>query len=75
MLMTTVMISRSDLLAVLPRSVAAFYIETGLIAEVGVQLDGFIGRYGLLLPNRDEPDPAIEALVRQIQLAAATGPS
>jgi DNA-binding transcriptional LysR family regulator len=75
MLMTTVMISRSDLLAVLPRSVAKFYIETGLIAEVAVQLDGFIGRYGLLLPNRDEPDPAIEALVRQIQLAAATGPS
>lgn len=75
MLMTTVMISRSDLLAVLPRSVAKFYIETGLIAEVAVQLDGFIGRYGLLLPNKDEPDPAIEALVRQIQLAAASGPS
>jgi DNA-binding transcriptional LysR family regulator len=71
MLMTTVMISRSDLLAVLPRSVARFYIETGLIAEIRVPLEGFIGRYGLLLPNKDESDPAVEALVRQIQLAAA----
>lgn len=71
MLMTTVMISRSALLAVLPRSVARFYIETGLIAEVTVPLAGFIGRYGLLLPNKDEPDPAIEALVRQIHAAAA----
>lgn len=71
MLMTTVMISRSDLLAVLPLSVARFYIETSLIAEVKVPLAGFIGRYGLLLPNKDKPDPAIEALVRRIQLAAA----
>lgn len=71
MLMTTVMISRSAFLAVLPRSVAQFYIETGLIAQVDVPLEGFIGRYGLLLPNKDEPDPAIEALVRQIHLAAS----
>lgn len=71
MLMTTVMISRSAFLAVLPRSVAQFYIETGMIAEIDVPLEGFIGRYGLLLPNKDEPDPAIEALVRQIHLAAS----
>lgn len=69
MLMTTVMISRGDLLAVLPRSVARFYVRTGLISEVPVHLDGFMGRYGLLLPNRDEADPAIEALVRHIQAA------
>jgi len=75
MLMTTVMISRSACLAVLPRSVAQFYIETGLIAEVAVPLGGFIGRYGLLLPNKDETDPAIETLVRQIQIAATTEPS
>jgi DNA-binding transcriptional LysR family regulator len=70
MLMTTVMISRSDLLAVLPRSVAQFYIETGVIAAMDVPLEGFMGRYGLLLPNKEEADPAIEALVRQIHLAA-----
>ena len=71
MLMTTVMTSRSDLLAVLPRSVAQVYIDTGLIAAVQVPLEGFIGRYGLLLPNKDEPDPALDALVRQIHRTAA----
>lgn len=54
-------------LAVLPRSVARFYINAGLIAELGVELDGYVGRYGLLIPNMDEPDPNVEALVRYIQ--------
>ncbi|WP_246107357.1 LysR family transcriptional regulator [Puniceibacterium confluentis] len=67
MLMTTNLVSCSNLLAVLPRSVARFYIDTGLIAEIGVGLDGFMGRYGLLIPNRDEPDPGVEALIRHIQ--------
>lgn len=71
MLTTTVMISRSDLLAVLPRSVARFYVETGLVCEVPVRLDGFMGRYGLLRPNKDEPDPVVDALVRQFHQAAA----
>ncbi len=70
MLTTTVMTSRSDLLAVLPRSVAKFYVETGLICEVPVRLDGFMGRYGLLRANKEETDPIVDALVRQIHLAA-----
>ena len=67
MLMTVNLVNRSERLAVLPRSVARFYINTGLVAELGVQLDGYMGRYGLFIPNMDEPDPNVEALVRYIQ--------
>ncbi|MDN5787253.1 LysR family transcriptional regulator [Pseudorhodobacter sp.] len=71
MLMTANLVSRSNLLAVLPRSVARFYMDMGLISEVGVDLEKFFGRYGLLVPNRDEPDPIVEALVRHIQSIAS----
>lgn len=67
MLMTVNLVNRSDRLAVLPRSVARFYINAGLVTGLGVQLDGYMGRYGLLIPNMDEPDPNVEALVRYIQ--------
>lgn len=69
-LMTAVTLSRSDLLAVLPASVAAFYAASGLVSEVPVNLRGLMGRYGLLRRNEDAADPAIEAIVRQICLAA-----
>lgn len=67
MLMTVTTVSRTDHLAVLPHSVAKFYAESGLVGEVPFYLTGFMGRYGLLLPNKEEPDPSVELLAQQIR--------
>lgn len=67
MLVTVNLVNRSERLAVLPRSVARFYINTGLITALDVALDGYMGRCGLLIPNMDEPDPNVEAMVKYIQ--------
>lgn len=67
MLTTTIMVNRTDMLAVLPRSVAGYYIENGMIREIPVHLDGLMGQYGLLLPVRDEQDPGIDAMVQLIR--------
>ncbi|TMV76414.1 LysR family transcriptional regulator [Thioclava sp. BHET1] len=66
MLTTAVMASGSDLLAVLPRSVARFYAQHGLVREIDVALDGFMGRYGLLRPNKYEPDPAVDEVAELV---------
>ncbi len=72
MLMTTVAVGKSDLLAVLPRSVADYYLEKGLISVLQVQLEEHMSRYGLLIPNKDEFDPEVEALVDMIRALSQT---
>ena len=70
MLMTAIMVSRTNSLAVLPSSVAQFYVQNGLVGAVPVALSGHLGRYGLLVPIKEEPDPAVEALAHEIRRVA-----
>jgi DNA-binding transcriptional LysR family regulator len=67
MLMTTLAVGKSDMLAVLPQSVADYYQENGLIRILPVRLEEHMSRYGLLIPNKDEFDPEVEALVSLIR--------
>jgi DNA-binding transcriptional LysR family regulator len=67
MLMTTVAVGKSDLLAVLPRSVADYYADKGLISILRVELEEHMSRYGLLIPNKDEFDPEVAALVEMVR--------
>ncbi|WP_299820684.1 LysR substrate-binding domain-containing protein [uncultured Roseibium sp.] len=67
MLMTTVAVGESDLLAVLPQSVATYYSDSELIRILPVQLEEHMSRYGLLIPNKDEFGPEVEALVSLVR--------
>ncbi|MFV0360964.1 LysR family transcriptional regulator [Tropicimonas sp.] len=78
MLVSTTMVSRSGLVAVLPRSVARFYAQTALICQLPVHLDSLMGHYGLLRTRKNETDPAIEAVARRIlalSSPACSGPA
>ncbi len=67
MLMTTMTVGKSDLLAVLPRSVADYFVATGTISILQVEFEKHMSRYGLLIPNKDSFDPEVDALVAMIR--------
>lgn len=70
MLTTTLLVERSQLLAVLPDSVAKYYAGHGMIAALPVGLSSAMGRYGLMLRDHAALEPAALRLVGLIRAGA-----
>lgn len=72
-LATTILMERSDLLAVLPASMAQYCARHGLLQILPVELPSSMGRYGLIYPDRSSTDIAVSAIAALIRRLAADG--
>jgi DNA-binding transcriptional LysR family regulator len=74
MLTMAAMLQESDMLAVMPEDVAAYHIERGLLARVGIALPPVMGAYGIVT-RRDRPaSPAVRAFLDDLrEVLAARG--
>ncbi len=79
-ILTTLSVLReSDMLAVLPTSVARYYEDLNMIATLPVALHGRLAPYGLVLRKSRPPTPAMQLVIDMLrageQGAAAARPS
>ncbi|WP_419761321.1 LysR family transcriptional regulator [Sinorhizobium arboris] len=73
MLTTTSLVGRSDMLAVMPETVAQYYEDAGLVSILPVQLPSFIGVFGIIR-LRDRPmTAAANAFIDLIRHIGASG--
>lgn len=70
-LATTVMMERTNLLAVLPASMAQYCARHGLLQVLPVELPSSMGQYGLIYPERGGADMAVSAIAALVRRLAA----
>jgi DNA-binding transcriptional LysR family regulator len=69
-ILTTLSLLRdSDMLAVLPSSVADYYSALGTIASLGTPLRGRLAPYGLILRKNRRISPATQLVIEAIRTA------
>ncbi|GAB7544069.1 LysR family transcriptional regulator [Cupriavidus sp. 8B] len=72
-ILTTLSVLReSDMLAVLPTSVARYYEDLNMLATLPVALHGRLAPYGLVLRKSRPPTPAMQLVIDMLRAGGAT---
>lgn len=72
-LTTLTLLQETDMLAVLPTSVAAYYVRQGILSLVPARFRGRLTPYGLILRANRRATPAAQSFIEAIRESAASG--